>query len=165
MKDEYGWLWTPVLWCKRPRDLCDPDCPPIPLPYSGRALPEDKCFQFEDADLPSWPPDEWSAIFGCATCGFVSRYLCSDIFVLPCRTARPGLFHSGANCFCITFSCGYENCKTRTKVHVEKQGANEGNIVDLFRGSFFCGLLPCGHPIVPLSQTEYQIWNVMDPIE
>jgi hypothetical protein len=25
--------------------------------------------------------------------------------------------------------------------------------------------LPCSHPIVPLSHSEYQIWKVMDPIE
>src|SRR6202050_2050591 len=165
MKDEYGWLWTPVLWCKRPRDLSDRDCPRILLPYSGTALPKDKFFQLEEINPSSWPPEEVSPIFGRPTCGFVSRYVSSDIFVLPCRTAHPGLFHSGANCFCITFSCGYENCKTRTKVHVEKRGVNEVYISDLFRGSFFSGLLPCGHPIVPPSHTEYQIWNVTDPIE
>jgi hypothetical protein len=164
MKDEYGWLWTPVLWCKRPRDESDPDCPRILLPYSGRALSEDKYFQLEDANPSNWPPDEWSAIFGCSTCGFVSQYLCSDIFIFPCRTAHPGLFHSGANCFCITFLCAYDNCKTRTNVYVEKQGASEGNILDLFREPFFIGSLPCGHPIVPLPRSEYQIGKVMDPI-
>jgi hypothetical protein len=165
MKDEYGWLWTPVLWCKRPRDPSDPDCPRILLPYSGRALPKDKLFQLEDSNPSSWPPDEWSAIFGCSTCGYVSQYLCSDIFIFPSRRAHPGLSHSGANCFCIAFLCGYENCKTRTKVHVEQQGASEGNILDLFRRPFFIGSLPCGHPIIPLPQSEYQIWKVMDPIE
>jgi hypothetical protein len=25
--------------------------------------------------------------------------------------------------------------------------------------------LPCGHPIIPLPPSEYQIWKVMDPID
>ena len=163
MEDGYGWLWTPVLWCKRPRDASDPDCPRIPLPYSGRALPKDKFFQLEDTNPSSWPPVVSN--FRMLNIEFESQYLCSDIFIFPCRRAYPGLSHSGANCFCIAFLCGYKNCKTRTKVHVEKQGASEGNILDLFRRPFFIGSLPCGHPIIPLPESEYQIWKVMDPIE
>lgn len=155
-----AYLLLPLIHCKH---LSDPACPPIVLPYSGlRAVPEEERSNLwlEEKYQPDWPSNEWSAIFGCSACGFLSQYTCFDVEWEIVPKSAPGVFHSGANCFCIEFRCARKNCKAPTTIHVEKHGATESDILRLFRESFFLGTLPCGHEILSLPEREYKIMHV-----
>lgn len=162
MPDEKGYLVMPTLHC---RGTNNPRCEPILLPYQNlKAYGEDEDLWSEGIHLSGWPPDGWSVVFGCSECGFVSQYLASDVHLTYSQRSHPGRFHSGANCFCTEFRCGQRSCRVPTKVHVEKQGATERDILDLFRSAFFVGSLLCGHAIVPVPESEYRIHKVMDAI-
>jgi len=164
-------IFVPVLYCKNP----DPthECEPIVLPYSGLKTTALTLGELWDeypetpegeTHLLDWPPDEWKAFFGCSECGFVSEYTSVDVDHLSIPKSVPGIFHSGADCFCIEFRCGQRNCALPTKLHVQMSGLTESGVQALLRRPFFIGSLPCGHDVPSLPISQYQIHKVMDPI-
>lgn len=161
------YIYSPYLECKHPRESHELSCPAILLPY-----PNLKTFQWGDEGIqeeeifpPEWPSDQWTAIFGCSECGFLYPYTWRDINYGLLPKSTPGRYHTGANCFCVEFRCAHASCKAVIKVHVEKQGATESDILSMFRGPFFMGLLPCGHEIRSVPLSEYKIHKVMGRID
>lgn len=155
-------MLIPFIYCKH---RSDPACPRIVLPYSDlRAVPEEEQTDLwlEERYQPDWPPDEWSATFGCSICGFLSQYTSVDVEWEIVPRSHPGVYHSGANCFCIEFRCAQRNCKAPARIQVEKIEATERDILNLFRESFFIGTLPCGHEILSLPEREYRISKITD---
>ena len=165
MEENQAYLWIPYLACRH-ADTSNPRCNPIRLPYSNlKALTGNEEIPEEETYPPDWPEDGWTAFFGCSSCGYLSQYTSSDVRWTVESKLAPGRFHSGANCFCVEFECAQRNCKTPIKLHIEKSGTTEKEIIALLQVPFFIGSLPCGHSFTTLPTAELRIQRIMDKIE
>jgi len=163
--EESAFMLSPYVVCKHAKRPDDIECSLIVLPYPNLKASDWDQLVEEGIRLPDWPPDGWSALFGCSECGFVSEYFFLDVDWRLVPRLAPGVFHSGADCFCIEFQCGQKSCKAPTKLHVQRSELTENAVLDLLRRPFFIGSLPCGHDVPSLPFNQYQIHKVMDPIE
>jgi len=145
--------WYPVIKCK----FCPED---IPLPHD--LLEEHPWYSEEDTDQPDWPSGGWKAIFACISCGHVYEYSAEAVQWDCVPKSARAKYHSDAICFCAEFRCARKDCRTPIKLHVVTGRSDELGIMRLLRHPFFVGDLPCGHPILPLPEREYQIYRVMD---
>jgi hypothetical protein len=150
----------PWLDCKNLQ--ADPRCEPILLPAGNlRAADWAEAQRSANTDQQEWPPDGWSATFGCTSCGFVSEYFAPDVQWNQVQTQTTGLRHSGANCFAIEFECARGNCGAHTTLHVSKLDSTEADIEKLVASPFFRGSLPCGHDITSLAAVPHEIRKAM----
>jgi hypothetical protein len=155
-------IFEPLLLCRRhPRT-----CAPIVLPYPNlRAEGAGEHIPLGENHPLLWPRAAWSACFGCTSCGFVSQYTASDVLWDRTPKSAPGVYHSGANCFCVEFRCGRGGCALPTKLHIDNSRLTQREILRLLRSAYFMGSLPCGHDFLPLPANQYSIFKIMDRIE
>jgi hypothetical protein len=163
--EDSTFILAPYVVCKHAQRSDDTPCPLILLPYPNLKATGWEGIAEEETNLPDWPADGWSALFGCSECGFVSEYFYLDVEWGLIPKSTPGRYHSGADCFCIEFQCAQKSCKASTKLHVQKNGLTESAVRDLFCRPFFIGFLPCGHEVRSLPASGYKIHEVVDQIE
>ena len=129
----------------------------IPVPYSD--IPEASEDQWNSGEYESLlvsPPDGWSVIFGCRESGHLGTYGVNDVGEGVLERSNRASFHNETNCFSVKLQCARVDCKAPATLHVNlKDGEAEKDLLRLLKAAFFDGLLPCGHPIVPIPDRYY----------
>jgi hypothetical protein len=129
----------------------------IPLPYPDTPeVSEDQWSSGEYEHLLALPPDGWSAIFGCRECGHLDTYGADQVGEGVLERSNRAKFHNETNCFSVQLQCAKVKCKAPATVYVNlRERENERDFLRLLKTSFFDGLLPCGHQIMPIPDRYY----------
>jgi len=130
----------------------------IPLPYPDipEVGTEDQWSSEEYESQLVWPPDEWCVLFGCRECGHLDTYGARNVSEGNLGRTNRAKFHNETNCFSVRLQCAKVDCKVPATLYVNlKQGENEKDLLRLLKSSFFDGLLPCGHQIMPTPDRYY----------
>jgi hypothetical protein len=129
----------------------------IPVPYPDiPEISEDQWKSGEFDDLPLSPPDEWTALFGCRECGHLDTYGATHVALGILERSNRGRFHNETNCYVVRLQCAKVNCKAPATLYVNlKDGETGKDLLRLLKSSFFDGLLPCGHQIMPIPDRYY----------
>lgn len=125
-------------------------CPDIP------EISEDQWQSGEFEDQPVSPPDTWLALFGCRECGHLDTYGATQVALGALERLNRGKFHNETNCYVVRLQCARVDCKAPATLHVNlRDGETEKDLLRLLKSSFFDGLLPCGHLIMPIPDRYY----------
>lgn len=110
-----------------------------------------------DEDPLESPPDGWTIFFGCRECGHVDTYDFDSVGYGILERQQLAKFHNETNCFSVELQCALQSCKAPSKLHVTLfHNETERDLIRLLRSSFFHGLLPCGHQIMPIPEPFYR---------
>jgi hypothetical protein len=137
----------------------------LPLPLG--ILPKttfDEVFYTEYESQISFPPDGWSATFGCPRCGRVKRYGADDVFEVMGARGNAADYHDSASLFSAQFPCAQLHCKAAATVYVHIESGGPTEYLKRLRGGFFQGKLPCGHDIAAVPEKYYRIERISTPL-
>jgi predicted RNA-binding Zn-ribbon protein involved in translation (DUF1610 family) len=156
-------VWEPFFYLA-PAILCHQCRSPIELPYSN--LPQvqirsDGELRLLAGDPPELPPEEWSATFGCRTCGHVTTYAGRAATTVPIQKWKEGSFQSGRGVYRAEFPCGDTRCKAPASMYVDIGEGNANDVIQLLRSAHVQWTLPCGHEIRAAPERYYKISPVM----
>jgi hypothetical protein len=155
------WYLAPFIFCNNQYFRHEGG---FPLPFDN--LPQtnlDELIESEEKDRLVWPPDGWSAMFGCFACGFVDNYVSDDVNDSVVQKDSEGVFHSDGVCICVEALCGDGRCRLPAKWYVDISGATESDLLQRLRSNHFFGTLPCGHEIrTTIDKSSFRLYRVMN---
>lgn len=159
------WYLGPFAFCKNPYFDHPRGKAVFPLPFDN--LPQtdidDIQVETEEKDQLVLPPDEWSAMFGCFSCGLVETYDADDVDSMIVLRASEGVFHNDGVCMCVEARCADLRCKAPAKWYVDISDATENDLLTRLRQGYFFGTLPCGHEIrTTLDKSSFHTYRTMN---
>jgi hypothetical protein len=113
-------------------------------------------------DQVQWPSDEWTATFGCPTCGHLGSYGSEDVEALEGPRGDAARYHDAAILFVARFPCANMGCKAPARVYANIEAGGESEYLRMLRSGFFQGKLACGHDIGSVPESLYRIERVSE---
>jgi len=105
-EDSY-WYLAPFVWCRNRYArhtggfLLSFDN----LPQTNQEELISRSSESEDKGLLVLPPDGWSAMLGCFSCGLVDTYVADDVDDTIVEKQSEGRYHSDGVCICVEARC------------------------------------------------------------
>ncbi len=158
------WYLAPFAFCRNQHFRHPENKGSFPLPFDD--LPQtnmEELHESQDKGQLVLPPDGWSAMFGCFSCGLVDTYTAADVDESIVLKQSEGRYHNDAVCFCVEALCGDGRCRLPAKWYVDISGATENGLRQLLQQNHFFGKLPCGHEIrTTIDKSSFRLYRVMN---